>query len=396
MAIFAKYPVTGGSGGVTTLNGLSGALTLAAGSNITLTPSGNTITIASSGGGGGITALTGDVTATGPGSVPASLTAVTNSTLTTLSALSLPASQVTGLAFANQSLSNLTSPTAINQFLTFGTSSLIGQVRGGTAVTGNGNQLIISGGSASGTNLAAGNLTLQTGESTGTNATLNSISLKLNKNSASSGSTLILPYPAAVLSQLQPGGLGTSQYPSLSLLSSGSDTGINIATTSAGPALQTAGNVNNSTLLFQTRGDQATNTFAMVTVYETSNTLQIYDANSTNSVGLTVPSLASSYTLTLPNAQGDTGTVLTNNGAGGLSWQSILLDGTNTQQVAWSNTGIVIGQPGATSQTHVLNTQLATGAGTSTLGTANSPGASTPAGWIQITINGNIQYIPFF
>lgn len=43
-----------------------------------------------------ITALTGDVTATGPGSVAASLVATTNSTLTTLSALSLPGSQVTG------------------------------------------------------------------------------------------------------------------------------------------------------------------------------------------------------------------------------------------------------------------------------------------------------------
>lgn len=38
---------------VTTVNGLTGAITLTAGSNITLTPVGNTITIASSGGGGG-------------------------------------------------------------------------------------------------------------------------------------------------------------------------------------------------------------------------------------------------------------------------------------------------------------------------------------------------------
>jgi len=38
---------------VTQLNGLTGGITLAAGSNITLSPVGNTITIASSGGGGG-------------------------------------------------------------------------------------------------------------------------------------------------------------------------------------------------------------------------------------------------------------------------------------------------------------------------------------------------------
>ena len=54
----------GGGGGVTTLNGLSGAVVLAPGANITLTPSGNTITIASTGGGGGgITSINGDTTA---------------------------------------------------------------------------------------------------------------------------------------------------------------------------------------------------------------------------------------------------------------------------------------------------------------------------------------------
>ncbi len=40
---------------VTSLNGLSGVVTLSAGSNITLTPDGNDIEIAASGGGGGIT-----------------------------------------------------------------------------------------------------------------------------------------------------------------------------------------------------------------------------------------------------------------------------------------------------------------------------------------------------
>jgi len=37
---------------VTQLNGLTGGVTLAAGSNVTLTPVGNTITISASGGGG--------------------------------------------------------------------------------------------------------------------------------------------------------------------------------------------------------------------------------------------------------------------------------------------------------------------------------------------------------
>ncbi len=43
----------GGGSGVASLNSLTGALSIAAGSNITVTPSGSTITIAASGGGGG-------------------------------------------------------------------------------------------------------------------------------------------------------------------------------------------------------------------------------------------------------------------------------------------------------------------------------------------------------
>ena len=56
------YPVAGA--GVSSLNTLTGAITLAAGSNITLTPSGNTITIASTGGGGGSFTPTTQFTAT--------------------------------------------------------------------------------------------------------------------------------------------------------------------------------------------------------------------------------------------------------------------------------------------------------------------------------------------
>lgn len=51
-AFIAFYPASTGGGGVTSLNTLTGAVTLAAGANITLTPVGNTITIASTAGGG--------------------------------------------------------------------------------------------------------------------------------------------------------------------------------------------------------------------------------------------------------------------------------------------------------------------------------------------------------
>lgn len=54
-----------------------------------------------------ITALTGAITASGPGSAVTSLVATTNSTLTTLSALSLPTSQLTGvLSIANGGTDN--------------------------------------------------------------------------------------------------------------------------------------------------------------------------------------------------------------------------------------------------------------------------------------------------
>lgn len=117
---YAKYTgaSNGGGGGVTSLNSLSGALTLVAGSGISITPSGTNITIATTPT-NAITALTGDVVAMGPGSVNASLVATTNSTLVTLSALSLPASQLTGLG-------NLTDVGTDGIVITNGTGAVIG------------------------------------------------------------------------------------------------------------------------------------------------------------------------------------------------------------------------------------------------------------------------------
>lgn len=45
MSQFTQYPVEGGGGGVTSLNTLTGAVVLVAGSGISLTPSGQDITI---------------------------------------------------------------------------------------------------------------------------------------------------------------------------------------------------------------------------------------------------------------------------------------------------------------------------------------------------------------
>lgn len=148
---YIDLPESGGSGsGVTSLNSLSGALSLVAGSGITITPSGSTILISSTSSGGTVTSvgladstglfnITGSPVTTvgtltlssfksqsantflaapnGSSGAPtfraivaadipilnqnttgtaANITATSNSTLTTLSALSLPYSQVTG------------------------------------------------------------------------------------------------------------------------------------------------------------------------------------------------------------------------------------------------------------------------------------------------------------
>jgi len=62
---------SGGTAGVTSLNGLTGALTLKGGANVTISPSGSTITISASGGGGGggLAFVTHDSTLQGDGSV---------------------------------------------------------------------------------------------------------------------------------------------------------------------------------------------------------------------------------------------------------------------------------------------------------------------------------------
>lgn len=94
-----EIPASGSA--VTSLNSLTGDLTLVAGTGITVTPAGSNITISATGG-NAITALTGDVTATGPGSVASTIGAnkVTNSQLAQMTTLTIKGNNTGGTANA--------------------------------------------------------------------------------------------------------------------------------------------------------------------------------------------------------------------------------------------------------------------------------------------------------
>lgn len=95
---YSKYPNSGGSGGVSSLNGLTGALTLVSGSGITITPSGSDITITATGGGGGADTDLGNLTS--PTAINQTLTSAVGTSLALLgpdsSTVNPPITTVTG------------------------------------------------------------------------------------------------------------------------------------------------------------------------------------------------------------------------------------------------------------------------------------------------------------
>lgn len=191
MAFYGQYPIEGGGsggGGVSSLNSLTGALSLIAGAGISITPSGSDITIAATGGDGTVTSV-GLIDGTGLFTISGS--PVTTSGNLTLSSFTnkaanevfagptsggpgtpsfrmLVAADIPDLSgvYANTALSNLTSPTAINQDLTFGAGAFsIGMAINAAS---SGYNLNISGGESSSTNPShrqGGNLNLSGGTS---------------------------------------------------------------------------------------------------------------------------------------------------------------------------------------------------------------------------------------
>lgn len=109
--------------------------------------------------------------------------------------------------------------------------------------------------------------------------------------------------------------------------------------------------------------------------------LHIQHNGSGNSVMLSLPTLTSSYTLKLPPSQGASGSVLSNDGSGNLSWAASL--------TAIGSSGSTNYIPLFTSSTTVANSVLYQNGGLIGLGTTN-PGASLQINTASATTKGII------
>jgi len=95
------------------------------------------------------------------------------------------------------------------------------------------------------------------------------------------------------------------------------------------------------------------------------------------------------------------GGISTGSGIGGpIIFQTAPAGSSGTAQNAlatvgqFDSTGAFTMGAAATTPTHVINGAHTTGAATSTL--TNSPKAGNPTGWLELTINGTLSYVPFW
>jgi hypothetical protein len=310
------------------------------------------LTSASSG--SAMTSLTGDVTASGPGASAATLTATTNSTITTLSALSLPYSQVTGgpAAGANTTLSNLTSPTSVNQNLIMPGSAGSAIIQTTNVGSGNSSSLSLKTGTATAAN-ASGNIDLATGNSS--SGVTGNIILQTGLTSGSHGSILF-----------QDGTQGSANWLWTSVDTNG--TGSWVASTSANQSLSNLSTTNVNQDLVPNNG-------------------------SGQSLGNGSHLWSNIFTEKL----------------WGINFIQISLDdntlrdaSSGATQLQWTPGGVEIfnvATLGATSTTptHALNTSTAAPAGGAlTLTNAPTGRSGNPAGYITITVNGTLAYLPFW
>lgn len=270
MSFFTRYPASsGGSGGVVSLNGQVGALTLIAGSGISITPGGGSLTIATTG------------------------------------------------VFANQTLSNLTSPTAINEDLIFDSgSNAIIQTK--DDIAGSFSLSLLSGAVASGGN-NSGDLTIKSGDiADGASGSVN-ISSGMATGSGSRGNVTVNAGDFSVTTianSVFSGGVGgvfqASGYGNIQLTSEGD---VSLFANNAGSIYMNP----NANLIVRPQNGTV------------GSAIRIMDGNATNYVAFKAANvLTVDTTWTLPLADGTSGQFLQTNGSGVLSFVSGGGGGANT------------------------------------------------------------------
>lgn len=195
---YASYPVNGpGPGGdVTSLNGLTGALTLVAGSGITITPAGSNITIAATGGSGANTALSNLasvainqplVTGAGTPAVLSTLNAIGSSDATTLASGTAGGAGQSGTVTVTSGTSVSGASGGVDVLTGSSSANNSGALRllTGSAVSGNtGDVTLESGGISTAGN--SGALQIQSGQLAGTG---NSGGVVINTGNAAVGNS---------------------------------------------------------------------------------------------------------------------------------------------------------------------------------------------------------------
>jgi len=312
-------------------------------------------------------AITGTFTGslTGNASTASQVTATSNSTLVTLSALSLPGSQVTGNISGNAANVTATSNSTLTTLSGLTTASVLASI--GTITTGVWNAGAVT---SSGTIRTTGAVAPASGSGVETDfgaAGTNTGRIFAYNRSSSARLPMIVDGSTTALYS------GGTQGLLIDASQNATFAGALNVTTSGNSALTIKSTTNSdfAAATFQAPNNSGVNTQFQIGVNtQNLNAIQTYDQANSQLVD----------TYYNGSHSGGSARILYTAGAAALS-----IDGSQN---------ITLGS--GTSNQHVLNTKTATGSGTSTLGTANSPGASTPAGWIQITVNGATHYIPYF
>jgi hypothetical protein len=291
-----------------------------------------------------ITALTGDVTASGPGSATATVNSVGGATAADIAAVTAAYLSPSGGPWADQALNNLTSPTAVNQDLLPGSTQNLGNVSSPwntitatnfyTSTTNASGAYVNVGPYATNTNsgLYGGDITIA---DVGAAITMQSVGSAFFGMFASQGTIAV---PTASQSS---DGLGTISWGGFGATNFGYSAAINAYATE---------NFTDSTqgtqLTFSTTPNGSTNLQVTWTMDQDgglksgpSGSLWLTDST-TNTVSIYANPTTTTYSLTLPATQG--AGALTNDGSGNLSWVAGV--GTATEDILTLSSGDITAQ----------------------------------------------------